>query len=57
MKEIKIIALHLAYGGVEKAICNMANMFIEQYPVEIICVYKRRDKKFENPSYKEKSNN
>ena len=40
MKDIKIIALHLAYGGVEKAICNMANMFIEQYPVEIICVYK-----------------
>lgn len=41
MKEkIWIVALHLAFGGVEKAIINMANLFVEQqHPVEIICVY------------------
>ena len=41
LKNIRIIALHLAFGGVEKAIVNMANLFIELvYPVEIICVYR-----------------
>lgn len=40
MKTIHIIALHLAFGGVEKAIINMANLFVERYDVEIISVYK-----------------
>ncbi|MEG2685298.1 MAG: glycosyltransferase [Erysipelotrichaceae bacterium] len=39
MKKVKILALHLAYGGVEKAIVNMANIFIEKYEVEIVSVY------------------
>lgn len=39
MKTIRILALHLAYGGVEKAIISMANLFAEKYNVEIICVY------------------
>ena len=39
MKTIHIIALHLAIGGVEKAIINMANLFAERYDVEIISVY------------------
>ena len=39
MKTIRILALHLAYGGVEKAICSMANLFVQRYPVEIISVY------------------
>lgn len=39
MKTIRILALHLAYGGVEKAIVSMANLFVEKYDVEIICVY------------------
>lgn len=39
MKKVTILALHLAYGGVEKAITNMANLFIEHYEVEIICMY------------------
>lgn len=39
MKTIRILALHLAYGGVEKAIISMANLFVEKYDVEIICVY------------------
>ncbi|WMJ23074.1 glycosyltransferase [Paludicola sp. MB14-C6] len=40
MEKIYIIALHLAYGGVEKAIINMANIFVEKTDVEIISVYK-----------------
>lgn len=39
MKTIHIIALHLAFGGVEKAIVNMANLFADRYNVEIISVY------------------
>lgn len=37
--KIRILALHLAFGGVEKAISNMANIFVDKYEVEIICVY------------------
>ena len=40
MNTVHIIALHLAFGGVEKAIINMANMFVERYNVEVISVYK-----------------
>ncbi len=40
MKKIRIIALHLAFGGIEKAICSMANLFAERYDVEILSVYK-----------------
>lgn len=40
MKTIRILALHLAYGGVEKAIISMANLFAERYDVEIISVYR-----------------
>lgn len=39
MMKIRIISLHLAFGGVEKAITNMANIFCERYEVEIICMY------------------
>ncbi len=47
MKTIRILALHLAYGGVEKAIISMANLFVEKYPVEIISVYRMPD----SPAY------
>ncbi len=40
MKTIRILALHLAYGGIEKAIISMANLFVERYPVEIYSVYR-----------------
>ncbi len=40
MKKIRIIALHLAFGGIEKAVCSMANLFAERYDVEILSVYK-----------------
>ncbi len=39
MKKITILTLHLSYGGVEKAITNMANIFVDTYEVEIICTY------------------
>lgn len=39
MNTIHIIALHLAFGGVERAIINMANLFAARYNVEIISVY------------------
>ena len=39
MKKVTIVALHLAFGGIEKAICQMANLFAEQYEVEILSVY------------------
>lgn len=39
MKKVTIIALHLAFGGIEKAICQMANLFAERYEVEILSVY------------------
>lgn len=38
--KITILALHLGYGGIEKFICNIANMFVEENDVEIISVYK-----------------
>ncbi len=39
MTKIRIIALHLAYGGVEKAIISTANLLAERYEVEIISMY------------------
>ena len=35
METVRIITLHLAYGGIEKAVCQMASMFAEKYDVEI----------------------
>ena len=43
MKKVRIIALHLAFGGIEKAICEMANVFAERYEVEILSVYHMPD--------------
>lgn len=43
MKKVRIIALHLAFGGIEKAICSMANLFAERYEVEIWSVYHMPD--------------
>lgn len=44
MKKITILALHLGYGGVEKAIASLANMLKDNYNVEIISVYRLYDK-------------
>ena len=43
METVRIITLHLAYGGIEKAVCQMASLFAEKYNVEIISVYDMPD--------------
>jgi glycosyltransferase involved in cell wall biosynthesis len=44
MKKITIIALHLGYGGIEKAIASFSNMLCDTYKIEIISTYKLYDK-------------
>lgn len=44
MRKILFLALHLGYGGAEKAIISEANMLAEHYEVEIACVYKLYEK-------------
>lgn len=46
--KITILALHLGYGGVEKFITNIANMFADENEVHIISTYKI----FEKPVFK-----
>ena len=40
VKKITFLALHLGYGGAEKAIIAEANILSARYDVEIICAYK-----------------
>ena len=47
MKKILFLALHLGYGGAERAIISEANMLVEQYDVEIACAYKL----YETPAF------
>ena len=44
VKKITILALHLGYGGVEKAIASLSNILADKYSVEIISVYKLYNK-------------
>lgn len=44
MKKILFLAMHLGYGGAEKAIVSEANILVEKYDVEIACAYKLYDK-------------
>ena len=46
MKKITILALHLGYGGVEKAIVTLANSLddTKKYKIEIVSVYRLYDK-------------
>lgn len=44
MKKITIMALHLGYGGVEKAISDLANALSKDYDVEIVSTYKLYEK-------------
>ena len=40
MKKIYITSHYLKHGGIEKMVCNLANLFIEMnYDVEILCTY------------------
>ena len=43
MKKIKILALHLGYGGIESCICKLANILCKYYDIEILCTYKITD--------------
>lgn len=45
-KKISILALHLGYGGVEKAIVSLANSLakLNKYNIEIVSIYKLYDK-------------
>ena len=43
MKKISILALHLNYGGIERAIVSLANLACDKYKVEIVCTYKMKD--------------
>ncbi|MFV0274642.1 MAG: glycosyltransferase [Bacilli bacterium] len=45
--KIVFVTLHLGYGGIEKAVCDQANILSKKYDVEIICVYKM----FDNPIF------
>lgn len=38
--KISILSLHLNVGGIEKSICDQANMLSEKYNVEIVTLYK-----------------
>jgi len=44
MKKIIIVALHLGFGGIEKAIASFSNLFCNEYDIEIISTYKLLDK-------------
>ena len=39
-QKVTILSLHLKVGGIEKSICSLANMLIDDFDVEIVCVYK-----------------
>lgn len=44
MKKVLFLALHLGFGGAEKAIVSEANLLSEKYDVEIACAYKLYEK-------------
>ncbi len=44
MKKILFLAMHLGYGGIERAIISEANILVDKYDVEIACAYKLYDK-------------
>lgn len=47
VKKISIISLHLGYGGIERAVCSLANLFADQpdkHSVKIYSVYRVLDK-------------
>lgn len=44
MKKVTILALHLGYGGIERAITDLANSLVDDYKVEIVSTYKIYDK-------------
>ena len=47
MKRITILALHLGYGGIERAISMLANSLVDKYEINIVSTYKLN----EEPSF------
>lgn len=43
-KKISILSLHLGFGGVEQVVANTANMLSNDYEVEIVSLYKNKEK-------------
>ena len=43
MKKVTILSLHLGYGGIEKAVVNLANNLCSNYDVRIVSIYKLHD--------------
>lgn len=43
MKKVSILSLHFGYGGIEKSIAALANILIQKYDVEIVCIYKLQE--------------
>lgn len=43
MKKITVMALHLGYGGIEKAISDLCNSLSDKYNIEIVSTYKLFD--------------
>ena len=43
MKKVSILALHLGYGGIEKAVATLANTLCTSYEVEIACIYQLQE--------------
>ena len=52
MKKLKILMLHLGYGGVEKQTITMANNLCDKYNIEIVSFYKLA----KDPAYEIASN-
>lgn len=44
MKRVTILALHLGYGGIERAITDLANSLVNDYKVSIVSTYKVYEK-------------
>jgi N-acetylglucosaminyldiphosphoundecaprenol N-acetyl-beta-D-mannosaminyltransferase len=43
MKRVTILALHLGYGGIERAISDLANSLCDDYDIEIVSTYRIYD--------------
>lgn len=48
MKKVVILALHLGYGGIERAITDLSNILVSDYDVEIVSTYKLYDNPVNN---------
>ena len=45
-KKVALIGLHLGYGGIENTITSTANMLCDEYDVEIVSLYTKKEEPF-----------